>query len=97
MVFDYRFQWHFEKAENIGPPLNNAYSNFAISVTPDGNSLIVGNIYTQNEPPMQGVSISHLQNDKWNYPEPLKINNYYNKSRYSHFTMQMILKHYFLV
>jgi outer membrane protein OmpA-like peptidoglycan-associated protein len=75
----------FEKAENIGPPLNNAYSNFAISVTPDGNSLIVGNIYTQNEPPMQGVSISHLQNDKWNYPEPLKINNYYNKSRYSTF------------
>jgi len=75
---------NFEKAENIGPPLNNAYSNFAISVTPDGNSLVVGNIYLKkNTTQKQGVSISHRQNYYWSYPEPLSINNYYNKSRAS--------------
>jgi len=47
---------NFQKAKNIGQPLNNEYNNFTISATPDGNSLLVGNIYFKNTPPKPGVS-----------------------------------------
>lgn len=78
---------NFEKARNIGPPLNNEYNNFAISSTPDGNSLLVGNIYFPKAPPKSGVSITHRQNSGWTFPEPLDIENFYNRSKYASFSL----------
>ncbi|MEO1654013.1 MAG: hypothetical protein AAFU64_10735, partial [Bacteroidota bacterium] len=31
----------WQKAENIGPPLNNKNDNFISSISPDGNSIVV--------------------------------------------------------
>ncbi len=78
---------NFQKAKNIGQPLNNEYNNFTISATPDGNSLLVGNIYFKNAPPKSGVSITHRTNSGWSFPEPLNIINFYNKSKYASFSL----------
>ena len=78
---------NFSEAQNIGRPLNNTYNNFAISATPDGNSLLVGNLYFQNAPPKSGVSITHRQNSRWTYPEALNIFNFYNRSKFASFSL----------
>lgn len=80
-------QGNFSKAQNIDSPLNNTYNNFAISATPDGNSLLIGNIYFKNAPPKSGVSITHRKNSQWTYPEALNITNFYNRSKFASFSL----------
>lgn len=50
-------QGNFDKAKNIGEPLNTKYHNFAISILPDGNSMLVGNEYKIDTSVSQKVSI----------------------------------------
>lgn len=69
----------FTNAKNIGPPINNEEPNYAISVTPDGNSLLVGNVYLPIY--SQGISVSYFTGLEWTFPEKLKIRDYYNKNK----------------
>jgi outer membrane protein OmpA-like peptidoglycan-associated protein len=73
------------KAINIGAPLNNKYSNFVSAVTPDGNNLLLGNVYRMHGLPDKGVSISHMTSKGWSFPERVKIENYYNNNDYASF------------
>lgn len=66
----------FETPKNIGYPLNDEFPNFAISVTPDDNALIVGNVYNKSGKPNSGISISHRDKDKWTYPKEIEIKDY---------------------
>ncbi|MGA2298580.1 MAG: OmpA family protein, partial [FCB group bacterium] len=68
----------FEKAKNLGPPINNKWNNFAFSISPDGNALLLGNAYYPNDSIGQGVSISYFKGDNWSFPKKLEIQNYYN-------------------
>jgi outer membrane protein OmpA-like peptidoglycan-associated protein/Tol biopolymer transport system component len=68
-------------AVRMPAPLTNAYNNFVESVTPDGNTLLVGGRYLANAAIVTGLSMSHRTRDGWSVPEPLRIRNYYSRSR----------------
>jgi OOP family OmpA-OmpF porin len=67
-------------AKNIGPPLNNRDHNFVSSVTPDGNTLLLGNVYNADGSMGPGVSMVHRVKKGWGTPEKLDIENYYSLS-----------------
>lgn len=68
----------FSPAKNIGPPLNDRFNNFVISILPDENQIIVGNLYIPGLVSQQGFSISKFDGQNWNVPQPLKIEDYKN-------------------
>ena len=72
------------KTQNVGRPLNNAGSNYLISITPDLNTALVGNTYYPNGRPRGGgVSITYRMEDGWMVPKPVRIDNYYNRHRFA--------------
>jgi len=70
----------YESAKNIGPPINNAANNFVLSITPDGNAVLLGNVYESDGTMSKGVSISYNEGNSWSTPTKLKIKNFYNKN-----------------
>ncbi|WP_299251309.1 OmpA family protein [uncultured Cytophaga sp.] len=64
-------QW--DVAVNMGPPLNNEFPNFINSISPDGNTILLGNIYLSDGTMEQGVSLSKKTDTGWGKPEPLII------------------------
>jgi len=70
--------------QNVGRPLNNEAANFVISITPDGNTMLVGNTYFPNGRPRgAGVSVAYRTEDGWTVPQEVRIVNYYNQNQYS--------------
>jgi OmpA-OmpF porin, OOP family len=67
----------WSKARNMGPPLNNADNNYVCSVTPDGNTLLLGNVYHPNGKMTPGISIVHRTATGWSIPDSLVIKNFY--------------------
>lgn len=78
---------NFLPAENIGEPINNLAPNSPITAGTDGKSLILMNRYNRDGSQSMGFSVSYLDGDKWSFPEPLEIDNYYNKYEYASFSM----------
>jgi outer membrane protein OmpA-like peptidoglycan-associated protein len=68
----------FEEAVNIGKPINNDDGNFAISVSPDAQRLLLGNIYFPDSQLKSGFSTSTFNGTQWSFPDSLIIKNYYN-------------------
>lgn len=66
--------------KNIGPPLNNSSHNFVLSISPDENTMLVGNLYNPDGTPqnMKGVSITHRTATGWSIPAEVEIEDYYN-------------------
>lgn len=65
----------FASATNIDYPINNSGHNFVISVSPDGNSLIVGNKYNPDGTMSKGISMSNWNGSNWDYPKPINIDD----------------------
>jgi outer membrane protein OmpA-like peptidoglycan-associated protein len=78
-------QW--TEAKHLPAPLNNDSHNYVCTVTPDGNTLLLANKYIRDEKSIGGVSISHRINslDEWTFPQEVKIDNYYNLSKFAEF------------
>lgn len=74
-------------AINLGSPLNNEHDNFVISVTPDGNTLLLGNAYNKDGTMSPGISISRKIQGGWSFPEKVIIRDYYNNSSSGSFFM----------
>jgi OOP family OmpA-OmpF porin len=74
---------HWLKATGIGDPLNRETSDHTGSVTPDGNTLVLGNTYDYSA----GISVTHRTATGWSYPTTLEIENYYNASEYINYFM----------
>ena len=73
----------WSKRVNAGFPLNNASSNFVSYVSPDNNTLLLGNRYdSTGNLAGDGLSITHRTNEGWSIPEPVEIENYYNNNNY---------------
>ncbi len=73
---------------NVGRPLNNEGSNFLISITPDLNTVLLGNTYRPDGGPAGGgVSISHRTDRGWTIPTEVRIDRYYNRAKYSEFCL----------
>ena len=70
-------EWN--KATNIGSPLNNKGANYISSITPDGKSMtvILGNEYTRRDKMKPGVSITTKTSEGWDKPKTLDIINAY--------------------
>lgn len=70
-------------AERMPKPLNNDDANFVVSVSPDGNTLLLGNAYNNfNRRVGKGFAISHFTSEGWTTPEAVNIENYYNYNQY---------------
>lgn len=76
----------WSEAVSLGRPINNKGHNFVNAVTPDGNTLLLGNLYdSDGEPNGSGVSFSHRTMNGWSMPEKIDIKNYYNNSKSASF------------
>jgi outer membrane protein OmpA-like peptidoglycan-associated protein len=72
--------------KNIGLPLNNYENNSVISVSPDGNTLLISNTYNPDgSPRREGVSISKRSVSGWSLPVAQKIENFYNNNKFKNF------------
>lgn len=79
-------QGEWKKAENCGSNINNTGHNFVISITPDGNTMLVGNTYkADGSPKGNGVSISVKRNGQWSLPVEQKIIDFVNVNDYCNF------------
>ena len=83
---------HFENGnwtpkKNIGKPLNNSSYNSPITILPDGNTLILMNVYKPNGTMAQGLSVTYKTKTGWSFPQKLEIKNFYNDNDYYEFCM----------
>jgi outer membrane protein OmpA-like peptidoglycan-associated protein len=74
-------------AQKMPQPLNNGNHNYVCSVTPDGNALLLGNVYEANGGASGGVSITYKDSGQWSFPQPLEIKDYQNLNEYSEFSL----------
>ncbi|MFH2142877.1 MAG: OmpA family protein [Bacteroidota bacterium] len=72
-------------AKNIGQPLNNKFSNFVQSITPDGNSLLLGNAYNKDGTMTDGVSFTYRTREGWAFPEKQMIDGFFNLNQYANY------------
>ncbi len=72
-------------AKNVGTPLNNKYNNFVQSITPDGNSLLLGNAYNKDGTMSDGVSFTYRTREGWAYPEKQLIDGFFNLNKYANY------------
>lgn len=70
--------------ERMGPPINNQGDNLVISVSPDGNTLLLEGIYSANGSYVsdQGISVSHKTQNGWTIPKKVVIQDFYNLNQY---------------
>lgn len=73
----------WEKAKNIGFPINNGGKNNVVAVAANGKEILLLNGYNKENPSQMkgGISKSYKMADgTWSFPEEVKIDNYYNRS-----------------
>lgn len=67
-------------SKNIGYPLNNAYSSWVTSVTPDGNTMLLGGEYDIDGKRQSGCFLTYKTSEGWTYPEKVEIKDFYNNT-----------------
>ena len=73
-------------ALNIGRPINNKGNNFVNTITPDGNTLLLGNRYdADGNIAGEGVSMTHRSYNGWSMPENLEIQRFENKGDHTEY------------
>lgn len=82
----------WSKAKNMGDTLNNSDPNFINSISPDGNSLFLGNTYGQDGRSEDGVSISKRTSSGWSFPKTLNIDQLDNKSAKANYFLSSSMK-----
>jgi outer membrane protein OmpA-like peptidoglycan-associated protein len=70
--------------ERMGKPINNEGDNLVISVSPDGNTLLLEGLYASNGSYIsdQGISISYRTATGWSMPKKVVIEDFYNLNEY---------------
>jgi outer membrane protein OmpA-like peptidoglycan-associated protein len=73
----------WSKAENMGPPLNNAGPNALVSITPDNNTALIMNTYYRDGTQKGGgFSISTRTINGWSVPKDVIMKKFYGNSNY---------------
>ncbi len=73
--------WNWKEPFKLPKPLNSGNFSFVSSITPDGNSALLGTSYDPKGEPTNGCcSFSHRTEDGWALPENINMKNYYNLS-----------------
>lgn len=76
---------HWEKAKNMGAPLNNTFPNFINSISPDGNTILLGNSYLPDGKMDGGASLSFRTDTGWSFPRRLIIEDEENRNPKANF------------
>ena len=72
---NWKMAYKFPKA------LNSGKFNFVSAITPDGNTILLGNSFDENGQPKVGCcAFSHRTTDSWKMPKDLDVINYHNSS-----------------
>lgn len=74
-------------ARNLGRTLNSGYGTFVSSVTPDGNTLLIGGTYRIGNDIEFGIWNSVREVNGWSEPKKLVIDNFYTKNAYIEFCL----------
>lgn len=75
---------NWSQRKQLPSPLNTQFSDGILSVTPDGNTVLLNGIYNSDGSKSGGYSISHnLGDDNWSFPQPVRIDNFYNRNRFT--------------
>jgi OOP family OmpA-OmpF porin len=62
-------------------PINNGAFSFVSSITPDGNTMLLGGAFDEEGEEMSGCcSFSNRNGESWGSPENLHVKKYYNNS-----------------
>lgn len=77
----------FSPAQSVPAPVNNTENNSIAGITPDGQTLLLLNVYNADGSMAQGVSLSRKEGDKWGFPRKIDIRNFYNKNRYGEYNL----------
>jgi outer membrane protein OmpA-like peptidoglycan-associated protein len=65
-------------AVNMGSPINNAGDNAVTSISSDGKTLYLINVYNADGTMVNGLSRSFYTKNGWSFPKEYKIANHYN-------------------
>lgn len=68
-------------------PINNNEHNALCSISQDGNTIILNNIYLTSEEMTRGVSTSHKTPSGWSFPKALQIQHFNNLSDYDEYSL----------
>lgn len=74
-------------ATNIGDVLNNRANNSVCSITPDGNTMLLVDAYSDPTARRRTVAIARRTSNGWAQPQPVLIDQYTNASKYSEFAL----------
>ena len=73
-------------AKPIGPPINNTEHNAICAISPDGNTILLNNIYLKDGSMAKGVSTSTKTAAGWGFPKSITVKNFRNKSDYAEYS-----------
>lgn len=77
----------FSLAKSVPLPINNAQNNSVAGITPDGQTLLVLNVYNPDGSMETGVSLARKEGENWGFPKKVEIKNFYNKNRYGEYNL----------
>lgn len=72
----------WNKAQNIGEPLNNEHPNGVVSISPNGMQMILLHVYREGNKFKDGIAISSKSSKGWSVPVRIDIEDFYNRSEY---------------
>jgi outer membrane protein OmpA-like peptidoglycan-associated protein len=78
---------NWQPLQNIGPTLNNGLGSFVASVTPDGNTLLLGGTYRSKGPDHFGLWLTHRTTSGWAYPKEVLVKDFYTKAKFVEFCL----------
>ena len=77
----------WSEAEHIAAPFNSRTYDFPVGTSADGNTLYIGNVYSKDGKVSPGVSKTRFSKGKWSFPEPLRIQNFYNEANLVNYSL----------
>ncbi|WP_428666628.1 OmpA family protein [Runella sp.] len=75
----------WQKARNMGTPVNNTAENSICYISPDDRTALLMNIYRPDGTLSKGVSISRKNKNGWTFPQELRLQSYVNEHSFSGF------------
>lgn len=77
----------FTDAKNLGSPLNDENPNFICSISPDGNTALLGNVFLNDGTVHPGISISQKTDAGWSKPIAQTIEGFYNSGSFNEYCL----------
>lgn len=73
----------WSEPKRLAGELNNSGPNFVNSISPKGDTLVLGNRYAKKGKMFAGLSYSVKVNGEWSFPQTINIRNDYNTSEHA--------------